>query len=192
MGRRVTSAPAPIWRTSYTRDVSPGRAARKRIDLRVETKPQVVLEGTEADCLQLMVNSGFAQNFANRTCKCGELFGGLVLCGKPGNKFAVHRCRGRTRHKRSPWHGTIWSDSDLSVRHRFNVAVGYASGMGPTQAVVDKGINRGTASQSWRFFRRAEADAGAELRASTVFSGTLEMPHGCSFFWFGFSRFCFD
>ena len=91
-------------------------------------------------------------------------------------KVDNHRCSGRPQHKLSAWAGTPFSGSSLSARHAYNLCVGYSARLTPTQAAVDKGVERSTASTYWKWFRRAEAFCGLELRADTVFEGSPDRP----------------
>ena len=160
---RLRREPPPAWEVKYMRDVSPGRQQRVRVDRRCEEKPQKVLEADEGAAYSRLLRAGFARQWAGKFCSvCESPFRAL----SPGGVF---KCRRASRHTRHPWAGTAFAGSTLSDRHKYNLCIGYAARLSPTQAVVDKGVNRETATCLWRFFRRAEAHSLPKIMISLKF-----------------------
>ena len=53
----------PAWRVPYTRELSPGRLQRVRIDRRCVEKPQAVLESDEGVAYGRLLEAGFARQW---------------------------------------------------------------------------------------------------------------------------------
>ena len=167
------------WDPPYTRAKSPRRQAKKRIDLRRATDPHKVLDDDEDAAREALRKEGFLWQWPGSACLSCQ----VGRYGSATDQKEMYRCSGRRTEQEKPcrtrvsmWHGCPWQGSTFSPRRCYNLAIGYAAGLTPTMASLDKGVCRNAAGKLWGYLRHAEAFAGRSLQESLIFSGTAEEP----------------
>ena len=142
--------------------------------MRVGEKIPSILDADDQAAVDRLLQLGFLLSFKGAVClKCG-----IGRYGVRPDGLGMFRCTGKgaCRKRISLWHGSAWQGSTFGARRCYNLAVGYAAGLTPTMASIDKGVNRKTASANWSHFRKAEAASGRHLQDKLVFAGAAEAP----------------
>ena len=164
--------PREAWDPPYTREVSPGKKARKRVDKRATTDFMAIISQGDKAARDEMIRVGILHKWQGETClKCGR--------GKYGvrNAKGLHVCgHGKCHKKVSEWHASCFRNSGMPTQKCLALAVDYAARLSPTQASIRERVGLKTTSKYWAYFRAAEAAKGLELRDNTLFEGTPDNP----------------
>ena len=167
---RPRPKPREAWDPKYTREMSPGRAGRKRIDLRATTDPLDAWDADAAGVRDLLMDLGILRQWRGATClRCG--------CGRYGQRIArdMVRC-GKCRSYLSVWHASAFSNGGLAEKKCHQLSLAYASRLSPTQGSLMARVSRATVTRVFNHFRAAEASKGLDMRDSLVFEGTPDHP----------------
>ena len=121
--------PKEPWDPPYTREVSPGKAARKRVDRRASTDILPVLANGDRAAQDELIRLGILRRWEGKTClKCGLGKYGAVRAGTD-----LHVCgRAKCRSKVSEWHASCFRNSGMGVAKCLALSVSYSARLSPT------------------------------------------------------------
>ena len=162
------------WNPPYIRETSPGRRAmKKRRDRRRTFDIHHVLDADNSRdaARKSLMNLGFIREWHDAPC---------LTCAKGKykaikGKSDMLRC-GTCKRKTSLWRGSAFSGTGLTETRCLNLCVGFAARQDPTITSIDKGVNYCTVAKYFKYFRCAQAWKGIQLRSSTCFQGTAQLP----------------